>query len=319
MTFDLNQLQKRRKSYPPQKHITHTSNTPATCKASLSANNVPAIQIDSGIQPLTEENLAIHTRTVRKLQGVHIQMYANITFKKFLPSKDARRRNCQIFVESQISVVALEMKLQQQREIEISKLETQEPENIHFVNPFHDSNKPLEGERSHRSKWFNKLKHWIRFDSRTKQSKTRHLSWSAGTEKEDHKMVDSTTCQKRDSGISIFSSNHSKRPLSAIPISRQPKFSPPNDTRNVDLITYQYPKIRRKSSMGHSVSVATPAAAPAVAGNSDDNKQNNHALEKFKSSTTSAAPIAATTTFTSAIATTSSHYPDQQQSFLKSH
>ncbi|KAI8639063.1 hypothetical protein BD408DRAFT_279074 [Parasitella parasitica] len=199
------------------------------------------------------------------------------------------------------------MKLRQQREIEISKLEAQEHDNIHFVNPFHDPNEPCKGMRSHRSKWFNKLKQLIRFDSRTAQSKTRHLSWSAGTEKEDHKMVNNTTCQKRDSGISIFSSNHSKRRLSAIPISRQPKFSPSNDTRNIDLITYQYPKMRRKSSMVQGVSVATP----------DATDQNNHALEKFKSSTTSAVLVAATTTFTSALATPSSHCPDRQ-SLLKS-
>lgn len=204
----------------------------------------------------------------------------------------------------------MEMKLQQQREREISCLEARE--NIQFVNSFDDPNEPLEEEISRRSKWFNKLKHWIRIDSRTKQSKTRHLSWSAGTEIEDHKMAD-TTCQKRDSGISIFSSNHSKRrssPIASIPISRQPKFSPSNDTNNDNLITYQYPKMRRKSSMIHAVS---PPAAFTSDDNNDFNNHNNHALEKLKSSPK---PAAATT---SAAAVTmdckGSHCPDQQSLF----
>ena len=190
----------------------------------------------------------------------------------------------------------MEMKLQQQREIEISCLEAQE--NIQFVHSFNDPNEPLEEEKSRRSKWFNKLKHWIRIDSRVKQSKTRHLSWSAGTEMEDHKMVD-TTCQKRDSGISIFSSNHSKRrssPIASIPISRQPKFSPPNDINNEDLIAYQYPKMRRKSSMIHAV---PPPAAFTSDDNNNFNNHNNNALAKFKSS-----PTPATVTTSAAAVTT---------------
>jgi len=186
----------------------------------------------------------------------------------------------------------MELKLQQQRELEISNLEAQEPSNIEFVNPFHDPNEPLEEERSRRSKWFNKLKHWIRMDSgTTRQNNTRHLSWSAGTEKEDHKMADNTTCQKRDSGISIFSNNnnnnnHGKQrrssPIAAIPITRQPKFSPSNDTSE-ELITYQYPRMRRKSSM---IYAAVPTPVPTTS------NDNHHAVEK--SPTPAVAPTTAT-------------------------
>ncbi|KAL9541073.1 hypothetical protein MBANPS3_009324 [Mucor bainieri] len=264
MKFDLNQhLQQRRKSFPPQKDI--TSNMTTTCKSSQSTNNISSVDMDANICPLTEENLAIHTQN-------------------FPPSKDARRRNCRLFVESQIPVVAMELKLQQQREREISSLEAQEPSaTIDFVNPFHDPNEPLEEERSRRSKWFTKLKQWIRMDSGTKQNKTRHLSWSAGTEKEDHKIIDNTACQKRDSGISIFSNNnqHGKQrrrssPIAAIPITRQPKFSPPHDPHE-EIIAYQYPRrMRRKSSMIHGAAAAVPVT-PAT---SDDKNDNHHAVEK---------------------------------------
>lgn len=179
----------------------------------------------------------------------------------------------------------MELKLQQQREKEISSLEAQAPTaNIEFVNPFHDPNESLEEERSRRSKWFTKLKHLIRMDSGTKQNKTRHLSWSAGTEREDHKMGDTTACQKRDSGISIFSNNnnHGKQrrrssPIAAIPITRQPKFSPSNDP-NEELITYQYPRMRRKSSMIHNAVPTTPVAVPATT--SDDKNENHNAAEE---------------------------------------
>ncbi|GAN01850.1 hypothetical protein MAM1_0012d01285 [Mucor ambiguus] len=275
MKFDLNQhLQQRRKSFPPQKHITYNMTTTTPCKSSQSTNNISSVDMDANRCPLTEDNLAIHTRN-------------------FPPSKDARRLNCRLFVESQIPVVEMELKLQQQREREISNLEVQQDPtaNIEFANPFHDPNAPLEEERSRRSKWFTKLKHWIRMDSGTKQNKTRHLSWSAGTEKEDHKMVDSTACQKRDSGISIFSNNnhHGKQrrrssPIAAIPITRQPKFSPSNDPHE-ELITYQYPRMRRKSGMIHAA-VPAPVAVPAF---SDDKNDNYHAVEK---SPTSAVPTA---------------------------
>ncbi|KAF1805493.1 hypothetical protein V8B55DRAFT_1355268 [Mucor lusitanicus] len=265
MKFDLHQhLQQRRKSFPPQKDIASSMTTTTTpCTSSQSTNNISSVLVDrdANICPLTEENLAIHTQNLP-------------------PSKDARRRNCRLFVESQIPVVAMELKLQQQREREISDLEAQSTANIEFANPFHDPNEPLEEERSRRSRWFTKLKHWIRMDSGTRQqNKTRHLSWSAGTEKEDHKMVDATTaCQKRDSGISIFSNNHQQSkqrrrssPIAAIPITRQPKFSPSNDPHE-ELITYQYPRMRRKSSIIH-------AAAPTPT-TSDDKHDNQHAVEK---------------------------------------
>ncbi|KAK4518672.1 uncharacterized protein ATC70_008893 [Mucor velutinosus] len=283
MKFDLHQhLQQRRKSFPPQKDIASTMTATTSCKSSQSTNNVSSVDMDANICPLTEENLAIHARN-------------------FPPSKDARRRNCRLFVESQMPVVAMELKLQQQREREISNLEAQqEPTaNIELANLFHDPNQPLEEERSQKSKWLTKLKHWIRLDSGTKQNKTRHLSWSAGTEKEDHKMVDNAACQKRDSGISIFSnSNHHGKqrrrssPIAAIPITRQPKFSPSNDP-NEGLITYQYPRMRRKSSMIHAAAVpTTPVAVPVT---SDDKNNNHHAVEK---SSTPAVPTTTTTTTT---------------------
>lgn len=299
MKFDLHQhLQQRRRSYPPQKDITSNMAMTTPCKSSQSTNNISSVDRDANICPLTEENLAIHTRN-------------------FPPSKDARRRNCRLFVESQIPVVAMELELQHQREREISNLEAHPTANIEFVNPFHDPNEPLEEERSRRSKWFTKLKHWIRMDSGTRQNKTRHLSWSAGTEKEDHKMGDTTACQKRDSGISIFSSNNNNHqnkqrrrssPIAAIPISRQPKFSPSNDPHE-ELITYQYPRMRRKSSIIHA---AAAAITPVVPVTSDDKNDNYHAVEK---SPTPTVPIITTTTTPTCI---DCNKGSQQQDLFKS-
>jgi hypothetical protein len=61
MKFDLDQ-QHRRNSFPPQKDI--TTIIPTSSKPSLSTNNISAIETDLNICPLTEENLAIHTRNV---------------------------------------------------------------------------------------------------------------------------------------------------------------------------------------------------------------------------------------------------------------
>ena len=101
-------------------------------------------------------------------------------------------------------------------------------------------------------------------------------------------MVDNTACQKRDSGISIFSNNnnHGKQrrrssPIAAIPITRQPKFSPSNDP-NEELITYQYPRMRRKSSMIHDAAAVpmTPVNVPVPATTSDDKNKNHDAVEE---------------------------------------
>jgi len=73
MKFDLNQ---RRKSFPPQKDITTTA-----CKSSQSANNISSIDMDANICPLTEENLAIHTRNVSRIRsviGMHVYQRENI-------------------------------------------------------------------------------------------------------------------------------------------------------------------------------------------------------------------------------------------------
>lgn len=62
MKSDLNNQQQRRKSFPPQKDI--ATITPTASKSSISTNNISAIENDLNICPLTEENLAIHTRNV---------------------------------------------------------------------------------------------------------------------------------------------------------------------------------------------------------------------------------------------------------------
>jgi hypothetical protein len=130
----------------------------------------------------------------------------------------------------------MELQLGEQREQELSLLQ-----DIHFSDPFGDQSL----DKPKNKKWFNKLVHWIRSDSpESKEKKKRHLSWSAGTEKENHKVMD---CHKRDSGISLFSTNRRTSLLSAIPIVRQPKFSPAQKSQHLnEFKAFPYPKMKKQ-------------------------------------------------------------------------
>jgi hypothetical protein len=144
-------------------------------------------------------------------------------------------------------VIEMERLLEEQREKELSLLQ-----DICFDAPF-----PTEKQLP-RKKWFKRFFRWIYSDSQeSKQKKKRHLSWSAGAEKENHKVMD-----HRDSGISLFSTNRHTSLLSAIPIVRQPKFTPPQKSQHLnEFKAFPYPNVQR--SVDHN-KVAPPLPSPTM-------------------------------------------------------
>lgn len=145
----------------------------------------------------------------------------------------------------------MELLLEIQREQELSQLG-----HTRFSDPF-DNQLPLSSSRPPRKmKWFSKFVDWVRFDNQEGKKK-RHLSWSAGTEKENHKVVD---CHNRDSGISLRRTSL----LSAIPIVRQPKFTSNQKLQHLnEFKAFPYPKTTQHNYKDTSPSSPTMIDEPS--------------------------------------------------------
>lgn len=207
--------------------------------------------LEPSVYPLTEENLAIHT-------------------KSFPPCKEARRSHARLFVENQRPVVEMELMLEQQRELEISSF-IPISNNINMNNEtILNNNEEFKQQQQKKKKrnWLYRLTHWIRLDKKSEKRRYHHYSWSAGMEeKEINHNASTLICQKRDSGISLF---HLKRRSSSIRKSMIPTIAPPSPPppppvkEEEELIAFKYPKMVRKPTVDSS-SFITPQTTTVAA------------------------------------------------------